>query len=79
MHAGHNWSIYPAIEVTVLVSSTSPLHHLQVGVFWDTFSAYQSPVCYLRLVNLRKPIFQLSNYIGACDGRISKDFPVALH
>ena len=58
-------SIYPVIEVTVPVSSTSPMHHLQVGLYFATsFSAYRCLVCYLCLVNLWKPKFQPIYHIG---------------
>ena len=79
MHAGHNRSIYPAIEVTVLVSSASTMHHLQVGLcFWTPFQRTKVlSVIYVQLTCENQ--LQLINYIGACNGRISKDFPVALH
>ena len=51
-HTGQNQSIYPVIEVTVPVSSISPMHHLQVGLcFATSFSVYRCLVCYLCLVN----------------------------
>ena len=52
-------SIYPVIEVTEPISSTSPMHHLQVGLcFATSFSAYPCLVCYLCLVHLWRPNFQ---------------------